>query len=57
MHQLVNCRFVEEITAAIDTLNQPVPDSGRDSHLTDGSILKDGTEVCKEHGARLDYFS
>ena len=42
---------MEEITAAIDTLNHPTSDSDRDA-----SILKDGIEVCKEHGARLDYY-
>ena len=52
----MNCRFVEEITAAIDTLNTPIPDSSRESHLTDGTVLRDGTEVCKEHGAKLDYY-
>jgi len=54
--QLVNCRFVEEITAAIDTLNHTAPDSSRNGTLPDGNLLRDGNELCKDHGARLDYF-
>lgn len=57
MSQLVNCRFVEEITAAIDTLNKPMSqDTSREEELTDGTILRNGSEVCKEHGVKMDYF-
>ena len=58
VHQLVSCsRFVKEITEHIDTLNAVQPESGRDGTALDGEqILRTGTEVCKEHGARLDYY-
>ena len=53
MSELVNLRsLVEDISAAIDTLNQPIPDSGSgvkgiQSTLPDGTILKNGVELCK----------
>ena len=41
MNQLVNCRFVEEVTAAIDTLQAKTPKRG---------------EQCPEHETPLNYY-
>jgi hypothetical protein len=33
-----------------------MPDSQRNATLEDGTMLRDGVEICKQHGARLDYY-
>jgi len=52
---LVNCRLVEEVTAAIDTIKEQ-ENTARVEQLTDGRILKNGSEVCRDHGVQLDYY-
>jgi len=43
VNQLVNCRFVEEVTAAIDTLQS-------------GKVQKSKKELCGEHETELNYY-
>jgi hypothetical protein len=49
---------VKEITEHIDILARNAPDTSRSETeaLPDGTILKNGSEICKEHGAKLDYY-
>lgn len=58
VHQLVSCnRIVKEITEHIDILNKAMPETNRETeHLSDGTLIRNGQEICKEHNARLDYY-
>ena len=49
LNRLSNENVVEEITAAIDTLNKSPPESARNGMLPDGNLLRNGNEICKEH--------
>ena len=45
MNQLVNCRFVAEVTAAIDTL-----------HSKKKSLMASKKEKCQQHKTALNYY-
>ena len=50
-------RFLAEIQGAFDVLSKP-PEEEADSPtmLEDGTILKDGAELCKEHNVKMEYY-
>lgn len=58
VHQLVSCsRFVQEITEHIEVLNKNTSDTTSElQSLADGTIIKNGAEICQEHGNKMEYF-
>ena len=50
-------RFVSEISEHVDAMNKNIPDNTSEiENLSDGTIMKNGSEICKDHGAKLDYY-
>ncbi|RUS71541.1 hypothetical protein EGW08_020697 [Elysia chlorotica] len=50
IHELVNCRWAEEVTQQLDTLQQTVP-SSREDH-----IAANWKEACREHKEKLSVY-
>lgn len=55
---MVSCnRFVKEIAEQIEILNKNQNDSVAETQsLADGTLIKNGVEICKEHDNKMDYY-